>query len=58
MFTRYKLDLDDLSVLLVDLGFKSNVCQSLTWSFEYTVRYTLNEVSGLNYSYVNNQQIS
>ena len=30
MFTRYKLDLDDLSVLLVNLGFKSNVGQSPT----------------------------
>ena len=30
LFTRYKLDLHDLSVLLVDLEFKSNVCQSLT----------------------------
>ena len=32
MFTRDKLDLDDLSVLLVDLGFKLNLCQSSTWS--------------------------
>ena len=36
MFTRDKLDLDDLSVLLVDLEFKLNVSQSqLSRSFEY-----------------------
>ena len=28
MFTSDKFDLDYLSVLLVDLGFKSNECQS------------------------------
>ena len=38
MFAWDKLDLDDLSVLLVELGYKSNVCQSqLSRSFEYTL---------------------
>ena len=30
MFTRDKFDLDDLNVLLVDLGSKLNLCQSST----------------------------
>ena len=38
MFTQYKLDLDDLSLLLVDLGFSPTYVKvQLSRSFEYTL---------------------
>ena len=37
-YARDELDVNDLSVPLVDLGFKLNLCQSqLSRSFEYTL---------------------
>ena len=46
MFTRDKLDLDYLSVLLVDLGFKFKTY--VTFQLRALSFLTLNEVSGLN----------